>query len=211
MPNTEGKKMYIHRRRPRHIPSVRFYLSAISAITGFAGCGVPAPTELSVLDGSTPTVPQLSTGTTIGPKSNNQISLDRDTLDFGSNLAQRWLEINFDGDPALIYVINGELWVDSRIERGRALDDAIRLTIDIDRSQLAIGEHSAILTVGVDACAVPAVLRYGASGALSVLRNAISADWSSFASASNACLLRSASLSWRRIASRSDGAPPSWK
>ena len=142
--------MFVLPARARAARSALCCLTIGAAIIGIIGCPGPTAPDTLVLGETISTPPQLSPSDSVEPTSFTQITLDRDSLAFGSNLAQRWLEIHFEGDPSLIYVINDEPWVDARVTRGQDQGDAVRLTVDIDRSQLAIGEHSALLTIGAD-------------------------------------------------------------
>ena len=160
----------LHRGSHRRKPGGPLYLFLNALVMAFFGCGAPLVPDAPIAG---PVTPQLSAGNIVVPKSNTLISLTHDTLDFGSNLEQRWVEVEFDGDPALIYVISGESWVTTGIERRTALDNAIRLTVRVDRSQLPVGEHKASLTVGAaGANSVQLVLRataFGAKGPIGAL------------------------------------------
>lgn len=164
MIQAKGKKMTaLHRGSHRRKPGGPLYLLLGALVMAFVGCGAPLVPDTPITG---PDAPQLPAGNIVVPKSNTLISLAHDTLDFGSNLEQRWVEVEFDGDPALIFVISGESWVTTGIERRTALDNAIRLTVRVDRSQLPVGEHNASLTVGaVGANSVQLVIRATAFGA----------------------------------------------
>ncbi len=116
----------------------------------FAGCGGPQlPAPLG--DGDGPGGSLLDDGNTVDPKSTVFLSIEFNTLDFGTNLTERWVEVYGESTAPLTYRVDSDsAWLSGRMDYEGPEHAPVRLFVEVDREGLPVGEYEGTITLSAD-------------------------------------------------------------